>query len=249
MPSHAQKLAVFDDALAGMLGEGRPDMLLVACNTLSVLIPESRVLAAQSVPVVGIVEGLGLRRWPSAWRRSRKRSRSSLPPRRRSTPARIAVPSLPRASPRNGSCHSPARDWASSRIELEGRSVGVVEEIARFARQAVARTGRAPVALACTHYGYCAAIFAAMLRRAGAERVDVLDPNRKMSELFFPTPPRQPAIDPQVSVRVVSRAIPLPGETARSRLVEPVSPATAAAPPAATSCGATFLSPASTAER
>lgn len=230
MPSHAQKLAVFDDALAGMLGEGRPDMLLVACNTLSVLIPESRVLAAQSVPVLGIVE-LGV---------------AAVAERLAKEPEAVAVLFATETTIDAGA-HRRALTAAgvaeeqivplpcpglASRIELEGRSVGVVEEIARFARQAVARTGRAPVvaALACTHYGYCAAIFAAMLRRAGAERVDVLDPNRKMSELFFPTPPRQPAIDPQVSVRVVSRAIPLPGEIRSiAELVEPVSPATAAA--------------------
>ncbi|QQR74646.1 MAG: aspartate/glutamate racemase family protein [Holophagales bacterium] len=230
MPSHARKLAVFDDALAGMLGEGRPDMLLVACNTLSVLIPESRVLAAQSVPVLGIVE-LGV---------------AAVAEHLAKEPEAVAVLFATETTIDAGA-HQRALTAAgvaeerivplpcpglASRIELEGRSVGVVEEIARFARQAVARTGRAPVvaALACTHYGYCAAIFAAMLRRAGAERVDVLDPNRKMSELFFPTPARQPAIDPQVSVRVVSRAIPLPGEIRSiAELVEPVSPATALA--------------------
>lgn len=230
MSSHARKLAVFDDALAGMLGECRPDMLLVACNTLSVLIPESRVLATQAVPVMGIVE-LGVA--AVAERLAAEREAMAV--------IFATETTIDAGAHRHGLAAAGIADerivplpcpGLASRIELEGRSAGVVEEIGRLARQAVARTGRAPViaALACTHYGYCAEIFAATLREAGAERVDVLDPNRKMSELFFPTSVREPAVDPQIAVRVVSRAIPLPGEIRSiAELVEPVSPATAAA--------------------
>ena len=41
MPSVERKIRVFDDALAGMARWYGPDALLVACNTLSVLIPRT----------------------------------------------------------------------------------------------------------------------------------------------------------------------------------------------------------------
>ena len=52
--SEADKVRVFDDALAGMVGRYRPDLVLVACNTLSALL--SRTRSARGVPMVGIVD-------------------------------------------------------------------------------------------------------------------------------------------------------------------------------------------------
>lgn len=230
MPSRERKLAVFDDALAGMLRESGPDCLLVACNTLSVLIPESRVLAASPVPMIGIVE-LGV---------------AAVAERLAARPDAVAVLFATETTIAAGAHREQliARGVAAerivplpcpglaSRIELEGPSPGVAAEIARFARAAAARSGGAPIvaALACTHYGYCAAEFAAALAAAGARAAEVLDPNRRMSGLFFPPTPFTACAAPQVTVRVISRAIPLPGEVdSVAALVEPVSPPTAAA--------------------
>lgn len=230
MPSRERQLAVFDDALAGMLRAAGPDCLLVACNTLSVLIPASRVLSASPVPVVGIVE-LGV---------------AAVAERLAARPAAIAVLFATETTIASGAHRDQllARGVAAerivpmacpglaSRIELEGPSPGVAAEIARLTREAVARSGGAPIvaALACTHYGYCAAEFAAGLAAAGARGVEVLDPNRRMSGLFFPPEPFPACAAPEVTVQVISRAIPLPGEIASvAALVEPESPATATA--------------------
>jgi glutamate racemase len=50
------QLRVFSSALTGMQDRYQPDVILVACNTLSVLIPDTEFAATSKVPVVGIVE-------------------------------------------------------------------------------------------------------------------------------------------------------------------------------------------------
>jgi glutamate racemase len=51
-----KKIKVFESALAAMLSEWDPDMLLIACNTLSVLFPETGYATTLQIPVMGVVE-------------------------------------------------------------------------------------------------------------------------------------------------------------------------------------------------
>mgnify|MGYP001545667999 CR=1 FL=1 len=54
--SREEKVKVFSSALQSMADRYSPDIILVACNTLSVLIPDTEFAATSSIPVVGIVE-------------------------------------------------------------------------------------------------------------------------------------------------------------------------------------------------
>lgn len=231
MPSAARKLEVFDAALAGMLRQESADALLVACNTLSVLIPESRVLAAAGLPVVGIV-GLGVEAIAERLDADPEAAVAIF-----ATETTLAAGAHREGLQRRGV--APDRIFEqpcpglASRIELEGRSPGVVAEIDRFVAAASGSVGssstRVVAALCCTHYGYCADDFAAALVRAGRAHAEVLDPNRRMVDLYYP--PGSPAGSAErVAVRVVSRAVPLPEEIdSTARLLEALSPATAAA--------------------
>ena len=54
--ARAEQLAVFSSALQAMADRYQPDLVLVACNTLSVLVPDTDFARRGSVPVEGIVE-------------------------------------------------------------------------------------------------------------------------------------------------------------------------------------------------
>lgn len=56
LQSREEKLKVFSSALQSMQDRYAPDIILVACNTLSVLVPDTAFAKASSVSVVGIVE-------------------------------------------------------------------------------------------------------------------------------------------------------------------------------------------------
>ncbi|MCB1009798.1 MAG: aspartate/glutamate racemase family protein [Acidobacteria bacterium] len=232
MASTERKVQVFDAALAGMLRGAEADALLVACNTLSVLIPRSRTLASAPLPVFGIVE-LGA---------------DAIAERLDAEPEAVAALFATETTLASGAHRSAllARGIAperileqpcpglASRIELEGGSEGVISEIERFVAAAAERIGAraAPVVLAlcCTHYGYCAAGFAAAASRHGLVRCEVLDPNRRMADRFFPPDEEGAGAPSRIAIRVVSRALPLAAEIeSTARLLEPLSPATAAA--------------------
>lgn len=56
LQTREEKLAVFSSALQAMHERYKPDLILVACNTLSVLMPETEFARSGVVPVSGIVE-------------------------------------------------------------------------------------------------------------------------------------------------------------------------------------------------
>ena len=57
-PDMAARARVFHNALTAMAGF-RPDQILIACNTLSVIYPHTQFSAQTLIPVTGIVEKRG----------------------------------------------------------------------------------------------------------------------------------------------------------------------------------------------
>ena len=56
MPTKQEKLETFDRFLRNVTERFAPDMIYVACNTLSVLLPETSYFLHAAIPVRGIVE-------------------------------------------------------------------------------------------------------------------------------------------------------------------------------------------------
>jgi|GEM_PF-49693 peptide/nickel transport system substrate-binding protein len=56
LPNRAEKIRVFDSALRGIAKTSGPDLILVGCNTLSVLTEDVPFVRETEVPVLGIVE-------------------------------------------------------------------------------------------------------------------------------------------------------------------------------------------------
>src|SRR6478609_2450554 len=56
MPSRAATLETFDRFLRNVTARFAPDMIYVACNTLSVLLPDTPYFATAAIPVKGIIE-------------------------------------------------------------------------------------------------------------------------------------------------------------------------------------------------
>ncbi|MFZ5785494.1 MAG: aspartate/glutamate racemase family protein [Acidobacteriota bacterium] len=230
MATDEEKARVFGGALAGMVRAFRPDLVLVACNTLSVLLP--RVVRASDVPLLGIV-GMGV---------------EMLEERLRAVPGSVAIVFGTETTAAAGTHRAmllergieaervitQACPLLAREIEDDASSAAVVSMVDRFAGEAVERITRplevVIAGLCCTHYGYVADRFAGALRRAGATAVETVDPNQRMAEALFP-PGRTPATRAaQVSVRVVSRAGISDAEVRSiATLVEPVSAPTAAA--------------------
>ncbi|MCC6395857.1 MAG: aspartate/glutamate racemase family protein [Bacteroidetes bacterium] len=232
MKSTAEKVRVFDDALGGMERWYAPDVILVACNTLSVLIPQTSFVTTSAIPVLGIVEtGVDM-----------LFEKLSADPRSTAvifgTETTIGAGTHRRLLLERGvdsvRIVTQACPNLAGKIESDARGEKVVSAIAEFAGEAMGKIERTSdpvlVGLCCTHYGYAAREFEKAMRKRGAAGVEIVDPNSRMSNALFPPGRPRRAEGTDVSVEVVSRAEISPEEIASiGALVDSVSHPTAQA--------------------
>lgn len=232
MPTKGEKLETFDRFLRNVTERFAPDSIYVACNTLSVLLPETSFARAAEVPVTGIVEtGAGL-----------LVDRLAADPRATAiifaTQTTIDAGTYPRLLIDRGieasrivtqACPGLADTISEDR---EGRRTAI--EIRRWVDVAVAkladRTAPVVACLACTHYGYRKAEFAAALAAAGV-RATVVNPNESAVDDLFPRGGEsRAATHRETRIDFVTRyAIPATAVEAVSFFLHSISPPAASA--------------------
>jgi glutamate racemase len=232
LPDIGARASAFDKVLA-VTPEFHPDLILIACNTLSVVYEATVFGRETAVPVKGILDegadlfGEALARDPESvlvlfgtrttigsGEHVRRLARRGLDPRRF-----IAEP-----------CHGLA---AAIDKDPDSPAVpGLVE--ACVVRIAPRLPAGAPLyaGLACTHYAYVAKSFRTSLGRQTAADVHILDPGERLVDdlgrQLAGRPPEAP--ERPVSVEVVSKVeLPEAQRRAVSKRIEPVSTATARA--------------------
>lgn len=208
-----ERARVFDGALRGM-ERFRPDLILIACNTLSVLYPRTRFSREAAVPVTDII-GFGVELIAQGLVAQPDGQALIL-----GTPTTVEAGVhrdrlLERGIEAGRIVQQPC-DRLAGEIEKDPDSATVREMIGRYARQAAQQAGRAGrptlAALCCTHYGYAEGVFREKLEEAFAGPVTLLNPNGAMaSSLFDEGGPAacgaSEAPEAQVSVEVVSRIV------------------------------------------
>jgi glutamate racemase len=249
LPDENTRAKVFDRALARMAGMN-PDRIVIACNTLSILYERTALSRRPAVPVHGIVDAgvelfaerlledsasvivlAGTKTTIESGVHRARLEQCGIDPRRTAAVA----------------CHGLA-----GAIERDVDGPQAAELVAECtARAALAARPGSPLylGLCCTHYGYIAARLVDGLSRRTVVRVHALDPNARLTESLLAdaafaarshsavagkagaeTVIRGAGPESTVSVELVSKVTLT--ETARAgiaRLIEPVSPATAAA--------------------
>jgi glutamate racemase len=229
MPTPEEKLATFDRFLRNVAERFAPDSIYVACNTLSVLLPDTPYFANAPIAVHGIVEtaaGLLLRALEADPRSvamifaTQTTTDAGTYPRllagRGVDPSRI----VSQACPGLADTISEDREGTKTGAEIGGWVAAAIDKM---------RDGRAPVVacLACTHYGYRKDLFAAAFEDAGIPAT-VVNPNESAVDDLFGQPPEGPHRDAEV--RFVTRyAIPAATVEALTYFLTPISPRTVAA--------------------
>jgi glutamate racemase len=186
MPSREAKLETFDRFLRNVTERFAPDSIYVACNTLSVLLPDTAYFQAAAVPVTGIVGTaveLLLRELEADARRSAiifgtqttidAGTYPRLLAQRGIDPSRI----VSQACPGLADTISEDREGTKTRTEIRGWV---------DAARAKMTNANTPVVacLACTHYGYRKDVFADALPDAV-----VVNPNERAVDDLFPGAP------------------------------------------------------------
>ena len=209
MGSREEKLANFDRFLHIVADRYRPDMIYVACNTLSVLLADTEFCKTERLPVRGIVETgvnrllLDLNRLP----RSIVAVFGTV-----TTTDEHTYPDLLEQHGIDGSrivaqaCPSLADTISEDRHGLVAQ-----EKIRKYVREAMMRstvkTADHLTYLACTHYGYRKEFFATAFEEQGIY-TQILNPNEFVVDDLFGSLGRDPT-DPNtksdIDVEFVTR--------------------------------------------
>jgi glutamate racemase len=224
------KLRVFDAALAAMETRYRPDIILVACNTLSVLYDQTEHAKAKTTETVSIV-GMGADLIDRTMKE--KPGATAVIFGTKTTIESGAYPRLlvEQGVPADRIVSEPCHRLAGS-IERGASSPETAAYIETFVKDALGKLlpGAGPLvaSLNCTHYGYAMDLWKKTFAGLGYPGVTVLDPNPLMADLVLRegAPRRYPSTE--VTVKVVSKVKIGPDvQKSLGTLLRTVSPATA----------------------
>jgi len=188
MKTREEKIETFDRFLRNVTERFEPDMIYVACNTLSVLLPDTPYFQSASIPVKGIVTtGVDLLLHEL---KANPDSTAII----FGTQTTIDAGTYPRELERRGIASSriitQACPGLADTISEDREGTKTRDEICSWVHKALERRIHVstPVVacLACTHYGYRKELFAAAFAEAGID-AKIINPNESATADIFPT--------------------------------------------------------------
>ncbi len=231
LKTREEKLDVVDSALTSLVNDYRPDLILIGCNTLSALFPDTKFSRNTQIPVEGIISaGVDLiarnfKAHPEsivilfatqttveeAVHKRGLEEKGFLPDRIQTQACPDLVAYI-------------ERGYDSDETEMLIQAY--VDEVS----DRLPHSQEILVSFNCTHYGFSQELWRKAFKNNGLEPLAFLNPNGRMSDFLFP-PEQQARYDKiQVSVQVVSM-VKLDAKQIESigRYLEKISPQTAQA--------------------
>ena len=205
--SISERVRVFDRALTSVQSYN-PDLIMIACNTLSVIYERTPFSQHETIPVVDIVDfGVdliygGLTRNPD--------SQTLILGTRTTISENVHQRILVQRGIAADRIITQACHGVATEIEKAPQGEAVVGLIAGYMREAAPKIyGRGTVlaALCCTHFAYSANIFRDKLREELIADIELLDPNTPMSDFLFNL--KKPALSSgeDIKVKVISKIL------------------------------------------
>jgi len=232
LKTREEKIAVFNSALESLARKYRPDVILIGCNTLSVLVEETPFFKAAKIPVFGIV-GPGV---------------SLIADELKLHPGSAVIlfgtettigegehkKRLLEKGVQEEQIITQACPELASYIEKGYKSDDTGLLIESYVDEALAKRKNpvAPVlaSLACTHYGYSVDIWNKVFEARRVKSFAILNPNSKMAEILISTKLKNRFAATAIRAQVVSMVeISRQKTDSLSEWLRKVSPETAAA--------------------
>ncbi len=208
LPDAAARIRVFNAALMACR-QFKPDMILIACNTLSILYPQTPFAAETDLPVVGIVD-FGVQMVYDQLQKHPESQAVIL-----GTLTTVNTQTHKRELVDRGI--APERiigqpcDQLATQIESGPSSQKVSEMIDRFLGDAARKIKQngAPVfvVFCCTHFGYARELFKPWLLHHIGNQATMINPNSAMSAHLLGLYQDEIVRETAVHIRVVSRIV------------------------------------------
>lgn len=224
-----QQLAVFSRALSAMQERYSPDLILVACNTLSVLAPDTAFVRGSDVPVAGIVE-TGVSQI-AARLEDRPDARNIMFATRTTVDEGTHLAKLRERGIADEQFVAQACPQLSMYIEQGFDAMDTELLIDAYVDEALSgmgeQSGSLTVSFNCTHFGYSLPAWQLAFESRGVEVEAFLDPNTRMVDFLLPDALAERFPESEITVRAVSMVeIPESGIESIGRYLHGVSPDT-----------------------
>jgi glutamate racemase len=207
MKNNEEKAAAFNSALNSIESKFHPDMILIACNTLSVVFNKTRFSQTTKTKVVGIVD-FGVEMIVRKYRENPNAMILLL-----GTPTtinsltyqnKLIESNIPKEKIVGQSCF-----LLETKIQENPFSNDVLGLITKYAEEAKEKTvceyDKIIVLLACTHYGYSLELFNKVLQKVFSLPVILCNPNENMAESVFGFIDENHSVN-DITVKLFSRA-------------------------------------------
>jgi glutamate racemase len=206
LESHQEKVSIFDSALESLEKRFLPDLILIGCNTLSVIYDDTDFSKQTKTPVRGII-GAGVDMASEALRKHPESQMILFATQTTSAqnihkdqllkkgflPERIVYQSCPELAK-----HIEV-DYSGDETEM--LIYAYVDEALQIIKD---RNVPVIASFNCTHYGYSLELWKSAFRSLGVEPVAFLDPNPKMSDFLFRPQNQDRFKNTDTTIRVVS---------------------------------------------
>jgi len=201
-----EKIKTINNVLNAISHRYQPDVILVACNTLSVIIPETEFVKESKIPVVGIVEsGVQL------IKENLNNSSSSVVI-IMGTETTIEEDShrkeLLRIGVANNRIITKACPQLQAYIEQnpEGEETEMLISVyLNEALEGLPKESPLYISLNCSHFGYSERLWQKVLDNAGYNHGKILNPNTKMGDIITPEKLKNRFIYPKLTLQVISQ--------------------------------------------
>lgn len=206
LKTREEKIAVFNSALESLARKYRPDIILIGCNTLSVLYEKTPFFKAAKIPVLGIVEpGVDL---IAEELKHHPGSAIILFGTETTIGEGAHKKKLLEKGVKEEQIIAQACPELANYIEKDCKSDGTGLLIESYVEEALAKMKNpaAPVlaSLVCTHYGYSLDIWNKVFESRGVKSFAILNPNSKMAEILISTKLKNRFAATAIQAKVVS---------------------------------------------
>lgn len=187
LDSEKEKVRIFNTVLRAMDRQYKPDLLLIACNTLSVIYDQTSFSKKAEFPVMGIVEtgvDLMLKQFELTPEATVMIFGTKTTIESEAYKKALIARGIPATQIVGQACHKLA-----GAIERGVDSEETVSYIKQFVREALDKMEDKKAAifssLNCTHYGYVMKHFAETFALNGYPGITIIDPNKNMIDFLF----------------------------------------------------------------
>jgi glutamate racemase len=205
LESVSERISVFDRALESV-SSFHPDLIMIACNTLSVIYDRTPCSRTTTIPVIDIVDfGVDL---IQANLRKKPDSQVLILGTRTTVSEKAYQEKLLQKGVAWRSIVGQACHGVATEIEKDPHSVAVEKLIDAYMEEAAPKLNSRETVLAalcCTHFAYSSDIFQNKLIDRLSVEVVILNPNTEMSGFLFRNEPQYSISSTEITVEVISK--------------------------------------------